>query len=181
MKCPQCLKTTLVASELEPGLAAGTCEPCGGAWISHRNYEAWRRLQVRDVPAAGPATELAVSDIPKAKVCPQCGRLMLKYRVGHGLAFSVDHCDACGGIWLDRDEWAALKRHGLHDNLYHILTAAWQKAVRDEGVRARMDEVYLSRLGRETFARAKEIRAWLADHPEKALILAFIADQQPHE
>ena len=50
-----------------------------------------------------------VKDVQGAKICPECGRILLKYKVGHGLDFFVDHCSGCGGIWLDKNEWNALK------------------------------------------------------------------------
>ena len=30
--------------------------------------------------------------------------------VFHQLGVEIDQCNACGGVWLDRDEWKALTR-----------------------------------------------------------------------
>lgn len=39
--------------------------------------------------------------------CPKCKENM---DVFFQLGVEIDQCNACGGVWLDRDEWKALTR-----------------------------------------------------------------------
>lgn len=176
MQCPVCATKRLYSQNLEANLPVSACDTCAGVWIPHANYQVWRSTQVGDVPERQPKTALQVEDIPKAKVCPQCGRLMLRYKVGHSTTVVADHCGACGGMWLDRGEWSVLKEHGLHDNLFQVLTAAWQGDIRKGAIKARMDKVYEERLGAETFARVKAFREWAETQSNKSLISSYIAE-----
>ncbi len=176
MQCPVCVTKRIYARVLEPDLSVSACETCEGIWISHANYMIWRVGQSGDVPEHAPKTTLQVEDVSKAKMCPQCNRLLLRYQVGHGTSVVVDHCGACGGMWLDRGEWAVMKEHGLHDNLFHVLTAAWQSDIRHAAMRAKVDKIYEARLGAETFAKVKGFRDWMEGRTEKALIANYIAD-----
>jgi Zn-finger nucleic acid-binding protein len=36
------------------------------------------------------------------------------------LSFAIEHCGQCEGVWLDKDEWTALKGRSLHDDLQRI-------------------------------------------------------------
>jgi len=60
-------------------------------------------------------THLPVNDIIQAKICPDCGRILIKYRVDNSLDFYVEHCGNCNGIWFDKNEWDNIKLNNLHD------------------------------------------------------------------
>jgi Zn-finger nucleic acid-binding protein len=181
LACPSCASSTLRATTLEPGLAAHTCGQWSGAWIDAEAYRGWleRRRAQPDV-AEPPAAPLALADVQHARLCPSCGRVMLRYRVGHGVDFFLDTCGMCNGIWLDRDEWAALKARNLHDDLHLIFTEPWQAEVHRAAARAHLEPLYRKRFG-AAFDEAVRVRAWLEAHPERAAILAFLADPEPFE
>lgn len=178
MKCPCCMKPTMEAVELFPNLAGRRCSECSGVWIERAKYDAWRAREPGDLPETGATVQLAVSETHKAKACPQCGRLLLPYRVGHGLAFSLDYCGACGGVWCDRGEWDAIKAKNLHDNLHDIVSRHWQAAIRQAGVQESIEQAFARHLG-DSYAKAREIRHWLRGQPHRALILAYLADTKP--
>ena len=161
---------------MEPALSVLQCPSCAGAWIPRTKYDAWIVRTGSVMPETTPPSELQVKDIAQAKVCPQCSHLLLKYRIGHGLAFLIDNCTSCGGFWLDGNEWKALKSHHLHDKLVHILGPTWQKDALREEVRAKVEQTYSERLGAEAFARSKDVKAWLKGRPDKAMILAFLSE-----
>ena len=178
MNCLSCAKSTLIQKEVEPGLMALTCEACAGLWIARSRYDAWLARHMPDTPSHTPSAELQVEDITQAKVCPQCHHLLMKYRVGHQLPFHVDNCTTCGGFWLDGNEWQVLKNHQLHHHLLRIITPSWQRDAVREDVQAKIEETYATRLGAETFAKVKDVRAWLSGHPQRAMILAYLTHTQ---
>jgi Zn-finger nucleic acid-binding protein len=180
MQCPLCKRHTLSPTELTPGLSSITCDECKGAWITRSNYEAWRARRPADTAETSTAAEFNVTDNHKAKLCPQCGRLLLPYRVGHGVSFSIDYCGACGGIWLDQNEWEAIKARNLHDNLHQIVTERWQTDVRQSAIQESIERAYERQLG-GAYPKAQEIKAWLRGQPQKGLLLAYLADSQPAE
>jgi len=170
----------MTAIDLAPDLSGLECSECSGVWIARSNYDAWRARQPGDLPETAAATQVAVSETHRAKLCPQCGHLLLPYRVGHGLAFSIDYCGACGGVWLERQEWDAIKARNLHDNLHDIVSAHWQAAVRQADVQEGIEKTYRRLLG-TSYGKASEMRAWLHEQPQKGLILAYLAGMQPEK
>ena len=181
LPCPSCASSILRATTLEPGLPAHACAECAGTWIDAEAYRGWleRRRAQPDVtePAAAP---LALADVQHARLCPSCGRVMLRYRVGHGVDFFLDTCGTCNGIWFDRDEWTALKARNLHDDLHLIFTEPWQAENHRAAARAHLDALYRKRFG-AAYDEAVRVRGWLEAHPERAAILAFLADPEPFE
>ncbi len=178
MNCPLCKKHTMDAIDLVPNLSGLTCSECKGVWIARSNYDVWRSKQPKDIPESSTSAEITVTDTHKPKLCPQCGRLLLPYRVGHGLSFSIDYCGACGGIWFDRNEWDAVKARNLHDNLHEIVSFHWQVAVRKDEVMKSIEQTY-SRLLGPAYSKASETRDWLRKQSNKGLILAYLADMKP--
>ena len=178
MQCPVCKKHSLSTVELVPGLTGMKCGPCSGTWIARSHYDAWRRKQPGDLPENPAPVQVAITEKHQAKICPECRHLLLPYRVGHGLPFSIDYCGACGGVWLEANEWEAIKAKNLHDNLHDIVSTHWQTAVRKEEVQEATEQTYKRLLG-PAYEKAVEVRAWLHDQPQKALLLAYLSDASP--
>ncbi len=182
MQCPVCKAKRCVPVELEEGLQATACQACGGHWISHNNYSAWLDNHGETIPEKPYSdVELNVKDVKEAKLCPDCGRILLKYKVGHSLDFFVDHCPGCGGIWLDSNEWAALQAINLHDEIHKIFSTSWQSQVRGEDMASKLDQVYSNSLGSDEYEKAKEVREWIQSLPQKGAILAFLCDDDPYK
>jgi len=178
MQCPLCKTHTMAPVDLAPDLTAMACSTCSGVWLDRAKYDAWRAKQPADLPETNTAVQVAVTDTHKAKICPQCGHLLLPYRVGHGLPFSIDYCGACGGVWCDRGEWNAIKAKNLHDNLHDIVSQHWQTAVRQTEVQEAIEQTYARQLG-AAYMKVREFRAWLRGQPQKTLIAAYLADVKP--
>ncbi|MDF3129351.1 zf-TFIIB domain-containing protein [Kiritimatiellaeota bacterium B1221] len=177
MKCPTCSSKRTASVSLTDGLTAQKCENCDGQWIPHKNYEAWQK-SLTEIQAEKPFTEVQfeVEDQTGARLCPDCGKILLKYKVGHGLNFFVDYCSACGGIWLDKNEWQALEAQNLHDELHRIFSTAWQKQIREENLAQTMESVFKKRFGEESYSKIKDIREWINEHPQKDQLLAFLTE-----
>lgn len=175
MQCAICKKHTMNAVDLVQGLSGFTCGECSGIWVARTTYEAWRTKQASDLPETSTDAQFDIAETHKPKICPQCGHLLLPYRVGHGLSFSIDYCGACGGIWFDKNEWDAIKAKNLHDNLHDIVSANWQTAVRRSDVQEAIEQAYKRQLG-AAYSKASEVRTWLRDQPRKSLIIAYLSD-----
>jgi hypothetical protein len=83
-------------------------------------------------------------------------------------------------VWFDRDEWAYLRSRSQHDEVHLFFSDPWQEKLRAEETRQRMEQIYLDRFGAEDYARLKELRAWLDQHPQRGALLAYLADKDPY-
>jgi Zn-finger nucleic acid-binding protein len=180
MKCPNCEAASLISVDLDQDLLALRCGKCEGHWLPAFQY--WRWLQSVDSPAS---TESENTPRPepgfereKARLCPECHRLLLKYKVGKGISFALDRCSFCGGFWFDRAEWEILRERGLHQGIHLIFAAAWQRQVRQERREKSLRTALGERLGASDFARATEFKAWLTGHPARQEITAYLADPE---
>ena len=181
MKCPVCKTKNSVPLVLEEGLRVSTCENCEGIWISYKNYSTWLvGHEPTEAHSAYADIECEWEDVKKAKLCSECGKIMLKYKVGQGLNFYIDHCSGCGGIWLDGKEWEGLKSRNLHDEIHKIFSTSWQEKVRREHTHMRMMNVYKERFGEGDFEKAVEVREWIQQHSQKQAIIAFLSDEDPY-
>jgi Zn-finger nucleic acid-binding protein len=187
MQCPVCKTSELQELYLEEHLLANACETCGGRWLSFHRYQEWLEHYVPSFPkpsfedvVAQERGDTQVDDSVKAKICPECGHILLKYKVGPDLNFFVDRCNTCSGVWLDRNEWEVLKSRNLHDELLRIFTTTWQKHVQEEMTRENLEKFYVKKFGDATYQELTRIHEWLAQHPQRAELLAFLGDEDPY-
>lgn len=176
MRSPLHPNTILVLKELEPGLSAYSCPKSGGVWIPLQNYLDWQMRQPKTAASvlAYPAPELADDSEQRALICPESGRLLLRYRVGQGLQFRLDRSPATGGVWLDRGEWETLKLKGLHTEMHLIFTAAYQRSLRSERYGQTMEQTFQDRIGKTDFPRVVEIKNWIEAHPRRHEICCYL-------
>jgi Zn-finger nucleic acid-binding protein len=164
--------------QLEPGLEVYECPESGGLWIPLQAYLTWKEQQPPGAMAQTGEPPAAVQDdsTQRALICPESGRLLLRYRVGHGLPFHLDRSPATGGVWLDKGEWEALKGRGLHVSLHLIFTAAYQRQVRSSEYVQGIAETFRDRIGAADFSRVSDFGAWLASHPRRRDICCYLLD-----
>lgn len=177
MICPRCNSNTLSIIELEAGLLAKECESCGGHWISSESYQKWRQSSGEILPKKEAADiTLDAEDSMRAKLCLDCGRILIRYKVGHGTNFHLDHCSACKGVWFDKNEWSILKARNLHDEVHDIFSTNWQKQIRQEEIKQREEQRYQELFGEENLQKIKEFKQWLLAHEKKEAVLAYLSD-----
>lgn len=179
MQSPIYSDTMMLPREIEPGLGAYECPKSGGFWIPLQSYMAWqeRHPSPQPDPSAIANPPVAVDDSARrALVCPESGRLLLRYRVGHGLPFHIERSPATGGVWLGKGEWEALKSKGLHTSLHLIFTAAYQRQVRSVEYDQSLKETFRERIGAGDFSRVAEFATWLANHPKRRDICCYLLD-----
>lgn len=180
MKCPICKTVTLDTIDLETGLPAHQCPQCAGIWIPFNAYLLWRRMSGQDTPRRDNASFDAALEIDALKICPECGRILRRYQVLPDNALFLDRCNHCNGIWLDKNEWKALVESNLHDNLNEFFTEHWQDRVRAEDTKIRMEKLYLEKFGAADYAQAQKVHAWLKNHPQRSMLLAFLQAEDPY-
>ena len=181
--CPMCgggLRPTFYDEKLP----VNECEACGGAWARANEYAIWLKRQApsgMEQKVTGEVdSTLQIRDSQQAAFCPDCGHFLRRYRVASALDFHLDRCNTCNGVWLDRNEWEALRSVDLHDELRQIFTHPWQERIHDEEVAQKLDRMYLERFGAEDYERIKKLRAWLSDHPNRSTLLAYLMDEDPY-
>jgi Zn-finger nucleic acid-binding protein len=180
MNCPVCKTTELEAAELDEHLSSFHCAACGGNFVRGAEYWKWVEKRESDLAERVHETEslsLAEPGIPID--CPECRFRMVKYLVGRGLSFTLDHCEGCRGTWLDRNEWEALKKRNLHDDLNEIFTSFWQTEAQRAARKKRMEEIYIGRFGIDDYAEIKRIRFWLDTKTNREELIAFLIDREP--
>ena len=102
MKCPVCKSWELSTTQLEANLTSHQCPTCHGNWIAGAEYWDWVEEHKSDLAERVFDRETLSLAEPGLPIdCPECRFRMVKYLVGRGLDFSLDHCHGCKGIWLD--------------------------------------------------------------------------------
>lgn len=177
MNCPICKNAPLSADWPEPELETQQCAQCGGRWLSSEAYWRWREPRgPQSLPerAVGEVATFLVEEARQGKLCPECGAILLPYKVGHDTGFSLDRCGHCGGVWLERNEWETLQSRNLHDDIHLFFAAPWQAQVFQEERHAAREVLLLEKFGESDLAEARRIKAWIDGHPRRDELLAFL-------
>jgi Zn-finger nucleic acid-binding protein len=180
MNCPVCKIPLNNTDQLEPQLIARLCSQCGGHWVNSYQFWKWRDKQKVDFPDNPHVPKIVVEDTKNLKICPECNRILFGKKVGHGLDFSLDRCEYCGGLWFDKNEWNALKQAGLHLDAHTIFTKVWQKEIKREEIKEDYQRVYEKRFGKDDYAEIIRIRSWIEKHPEKENLLRYLTNKDPY-
>jgi len=182
MNCPVCKTPELISTELESNLTSFRCAECGGNWIRGAEYWKWLEEHGPNLPERNDRDSGLSLAEPGGRIdCPECRFRMVKYLVGHGFDFTLEQCDGCKGIWLDRNEWGALKKRNLHDDLNLMFTSFWQTGAEREARKKRMEQRYVTRFGANDYAEIKRIRWWLDTKVNREELLAYLIDKDPFD
>ena len=181
MKCPVD-QQVLKHDDIEDGLPAYACPHCDGHWMRFGDYLRWRDEQPGEWPETTGRTpsapDVAVGNEPAQpgsvpRRCPDCQYLLTRFKVGHGVSFSLDRCGNCNGVWLDQGEWGGLRARGLHDNVHEMFGTAWQAEVRTQAQREVTENQFRRQLGPD-FERVNLFGRWLAEHPRASELIAYL-------
>ena len=186
LSCLVCPKKSLRRSVLEAGLKAHECASCHGRWVHGPDYLDW--LDSRPAQAASRnadsmteqnSVQETQQDSDAGKLCLHCGRFMRRVHVGHDIAFHLDRCASCGGVWVDAGEWEHLRASQMHREAHLVFTDAWQAQVRQQTQSQADRDRLVRQLGTDDVQRADDIAAWIVSHPHGNEILARILDSTP--
>jgi Zn-finger nucleic acid-binding protein len=182
LKCPVCKSSELQATDPEAGLTLFNCPKCRGNWLRGAEYWKWLEQHGPNLPGKrNQNSELSIVEPGLHIDCPECRFRMVKYLVGHGFSFTIDHCQGCKWVWLDRNEWEALKQHNLHDDVNAMFTSFWQDEAEKEARKKRLQQIYISRFGPDDYAEIERMRLWLSTHPKKQYLIAYLTDKDPFD
>ena len=184
MNCPLCDRsldpTTLTESDgAQAGLPGFECPQGHGVFVPSDVYLDWQTASEEAAPETAPrvADSDEVGDVKRAKLCPQDGRIMRRFRISADGGFWIDRCSTCGGAWFDGDEWQATVDAGLAQHLPQIFSDAWQRRVEEAltGLdhRSRLAEA----AGEDDLGRVDAFREWIWSHPQRHLLLARLNDR----
>ncbi|MCP4542602.1 MAG: zf-TFIIB domain-containing protein [Chloroflexi bacterium] len=182
MKCPICKGHSLRKHQLEAELPTHQCHKCEGIWISASRY--WKWLKTRDnLPDPPDVLEipLPVEEAGQVKICPECRHILRRYQVWPNTKFYLERCGHCESVWFDRDECKYLRLQGEHDQVRTFFTKAWQAKIKEKEAMEWMRNVHLERFGEADYAKIREIRAWLWQHPNQATLTAYLTDKDPYK
>jgi Zn-finger nucleic acid-binding protein len=94
------------------GLPVHTCETCGGEFIGGEDLA--RIVQTRQeqfdprlkasLAEHKPSFGGADTQPKRSLACPACAGTMRVINYAGDSGIHVDHCDVCGGLWLDHEE-----------------------------------------------------------------------------
>jgi Zn-finger nucleic acid-binding protein len=180
MKCPACSNVQLISQELQPDVTAQKCIRCGGLWLSSLEFDGVIEA-IRTGKAVGSFSAempLPVEEPKAAKLCPECGHFMTRYKVGQTLSFSLDRCGNCGGSWFDGNEWETLRASPYWDQIHLVFTPAWQARIRRAEQAAAFRSQLASRIGPADLAEAERVKAWLKSHPHRAAIVSYLTAEE---
>ncbi|WP_348945193.1 zf-TFIIB domain-containing protein [Chitinibacter sp. FCG-7] len=195
MQCLTC-KSQMQTQEVAKGLLSAVCTACAGVWLDLRVYQRWIAARQSALTPSqlndAASTQVLASEVepeplepvteatPQALRCPQCQNLLQKYRIASQQAFRVDRCAPCHQVWFDAPEWRSLNEQGLLTSLTAILSDRGQRDIRAAETRERLAQMYQQRFGAADYAQAAAVREWLAQHPQRRHILAYLSAPDPY-
>ncbi|MEZ6191193.1 MAG: zf-TFIIB domain-containing protein [Phycisphaerales bacterium] len=180
MRCPVCKTSSLTTQPLDENLLTLRCPDCEGHWVKSFQYWKWRETQpVADrLESIGGEETMPATDSRAGKLCPECGHFLTRRPVGHGVAFNLDGCGHCGGMWFDKCEWDILQSRSLHRDAHYIFTETWQAEVREanriELARARLMKL----LGEQDYNELMRVARWVRGHEQRPILMAAIRDPE---
>jgi uncharacterized protein len=112
LPCPRC--STSLSRMPIGGITVDVCESCGGLWLDRLELA---RFEEPD-SVLGEALLAHLSQFPVAIVdrsarlhCPRHPVVVMMRRAFSPAApIQIDECPQCGGVWLDADELAQIRR-----------------------------------------------------------------------
>lgn len=112
LHCPRC-STPLCGLRIG-GVSTDLCEHCGGLWLDRLELAPFED----PASAVGEALVAHLSQFPATLVdhsirlrCPRHPDVtMLRRRFSLASPVEIDECPECGGLWLDTDELAQIRR-----------------------------------------------------------------------
>ncbi|GAA5496017.1 hypothetical protein Rhal01_02198 [Rubritalea halochordaticola] len=175
MQSPVANKQAMQRITLEEGLSAYQCPESDGIFLTQESYWRWLSRQPERLPHLPAASETSPEalDSDDAKICPESGQLMQRFKVGHGFSFCLDRSPN-GNIWFDSGEWQALRERQFHDELHLIFTAPWQQGIRSEEKLQAEHKHLTEQLGPELLNELGALAQTLSEHPARELALAYL-------
>lgn len=105
INCPKCSSETLVETPALGNIPLDVCPGCSGIWFEKGELEAL----LKQSQGGGQADLQLLEPKPGSHDCPSCKVKMSRGGLVNPLLL-VEKCEACGGVWLDANELALVKK-----------------------------------------------------------------------
>ena len=172
MQCPKCDSHRLFPTRLELDLAAYQCKRCQGHLVALIAYRDW--MERHQLPEVEESVALQLADTTTALQCTRCNRLMTKY--GYDLAgHKLDYCSHCDDVWLDAGEWAYLRAIKLAGELPAVLTAPWQRKLKQQRYEKNSAEQWKKKIGSNSYDRVAAFGQWLWSQQSAKSIIDYLS------
>ncbi|NEQ52752.1 MAG: hypothetical protein F6K11_21880 [Leptolyngbya sp. SIO3F4] len=186
MLCPKHPQETLLPSQLVEGLQAHSCSICSGSWLIAEDYQKWQAVHAD--------TSLTIDKLTvpincetdyqpsrydnRAGLCPTCGFYLVRSRINlQKVAFFIERCPGCQGIWCDQGEWEILNELGLNAYLPVLFTDEWHSHARIAEAEFRERTATAEKLGPEIAEKLFELSQLLEKHPNGDFGVAYLMRQ----
>lgn len=103
---------------------------------------------------------------------------MIKHRVSMALAFKLDKCGLCGGVWFDAGEWEAVCAQGLLPRLNFLFNDSTQHRLHEQLTRAQYEDRCRRIVGDDALAKVRDFKNWLNMHPGRDTLRAYLDDRE---
>lgn len=100
LKCPKCNTPTLKSFKTSEGVTVDLCDKCKGLWL-----DKGETAKSAEMESDFPDYKYSMSTARKVSLkCPKCQADMVIVKYYQDSALEVEHCEKCGGIFLDAGE-----------------------------------------------------------------------------
>jgi len=90
-----------------PDMTIDECGHCGGTWLDAGELNALATGLAGDIEYCAASHPIIAEDAPD-RTCPRCAEPMRTVRLMRHSEVILEHCQACGGFYLDRGEVEAM-------------------------------------------------------------------------
>lgn len=90
-----------------PDMTIDECDQCGGTWLDAGELNALATGLAGDIEYCAAENPIIAEDAPD-RTCPRCAETLRTVRLLRHSDVLLDHCEACGGFYLDRGEVEAM-------------------------------------------------------------------------
>ncbi|MEN8908328.1 MAG: zf-TFIIB domain-containing protein [Clostridiales bacterium] len=122
-----------------------------------------------------------INEVKKAKLCPDCGRILIKYKINNSIKFIIESCGTCSGNWYDENKWQFLENNNLQDKVYRFFTLSWQKKIREESTKNFLQKKYLYKFGKSDYDKIIDFKSWLDTSKNRRELLAYLLKAEPYK
>jgi Zn-finger nucleic acid-binding protein len=106
--------------------------------------------------------------------CPKCSKLMARYKLADDSEIYIEQCDACGGIWVNSEQWRDIVRKSFA--LTDIF--AVQKERDADRKIPYVDQYFEATFGKNLYRQVKAFKPVLLNHERKLELISYLSKEE---
>lgn len=176
MKCPICQHSELEKLSHEIGMQLSFCPICNSYWIQPSQFWAWKDKYITCNTRAVSYDRRYVETfhLNRPKKCPECSRILSRYQVGKGTDITIERCEKCRGMWIDKSDFDLLYKNNLLGEIYRIFSTQWQASVKMEKILEKRADALKREIGINDYNRVNDFLKWVKNNQKKTSIIAYL-------